>query len=167
MELEAAIRSAIEYEKRVCDIYREAEQELPEGTRNRLVNALYQDELSHVKYLEDKLDQCQKEGQVVVDKIKPNVPPKWDIEEEAAKIREHMTEKDLGDKKRILSKILKAELETSDFYKKLFNEISDEGKELIAHFLEIEYAHVTLVQAELDLYSHTGFWFDNKEFDME
>ena len=167
MELEAAIRSAIEYEKRVCDIYKEAEQELPEGTRNRLVNALYKDELFHVRYLEAKLDQCQREGQVIVNKIKQNVLPKWDVKEEASKIREHMSEKDLGDKKRILSKILKAELETSAFYRNLFNEIPDEGKELIAHFLEIEDTHVTLVQAELDLYSHTGFWFDNKEFDME
>ena len=167
MELEEAIRSAIKYEKRVCDIYKEAEQELPEGTRNRLVNALYKDELSHVKYLEEKLDQCQREGQVLMTKITSNVLPEWDIEEEAAKIPGHMSEKDLGDKKKILSKILKAETETSDFYRKLFNEISDEGKELVAHFLEIEETHVTLVQAELDLYSHTGFWFDNKEFDME
>ena len=45
--------------------------------------------------------------------------------------------------------------------------LPDEGKTLFSRFIEIEDAHIALVQAELDYYGNTGFWFDNKEVDME
>jgi hypothetical protein len=38
---------------------------------------------------------------------------------------------------------------------------------MFARFLEIEAGHIAIVQAELDYISHTGYWFDFKEFDME
>ena len=78
-----------------------------------------------------------------------------------------MTGRTLGDIKKVLSKILKAEIETSHFYRKMVDVLPDEGRALFSRFLKIEDAHVALVQAELDLYGNTGFWFDNKEVDME
>ena len=59
------------------------------------------------------------------------------------------------------------EIETSDFYQKMVNELPAEGRTLFERFLEIENNHIKAVQFELDYLSKTGYWFDIKEFDME
>jgi rubrerythrin len=72
-----------------------------------------------------------------------------------------------GIRKQMLSKALKAEIETSGFYRKMVDELPAEGRALFARFLEIENNHINAVQFELDYMSKTGYWFDFKEFDME
>ena len=49
----------------------------------------------------------------------------------------------------------------------MVNEMTDEGQKMFSRFLEIEENHIAAVQAELDYITHTGYWFDFKEFDME
>ena len=167
MNIEDAIKTAIEYETRVCDLYREAELEMKGETGIRLIEALYRDETFHVLYLEDKLRKYREDGSIVQDEITSTLPSKEEIEREIHKVKTKMTGRTLGDRKKVLSKILKAEIETSSFYRQMVGALPDEGRELFSRFLEIEDAQVTLVQAELDLYGNTGFWFDNEEIDME
>ncbi|NNL76093.1 MAG: rubrerythrin, partial [Desulfobacterales bacterium] len=64
-------------------------------------------------------------------------------------------------------KALKIEIETSNFYQTMANELPNEGQALFERFLEIENNHVKAVRFELDYLSKTGYWFDFKEFDME
>ena len=45
--------------------------------------------------------------------------------------------------------------------------LGEEGKQLFKPFLAIEEGHIAIVQAELDYLSHTGYWFDFQEFDLE
>ena len=167
MNIEDAIKTAIEYESRVCDLYREAELEMQGETSSRLVKAIYTDEKFHVEYLKEKLRKYLEDGSIVKDEIISKLPSKEEIEREIHKLKTNMTERTLGDNKKILSKLLKAEIETSRFYRKMVDALPDEGKGLFSRFLEIEDAHIALVQAELDYYGNTGFWFDNKEVDME
>ncbi len=167
MNIEKAIKAAIKYEKKVCDVYEEALLELNEKTSSRLLKALHKDEQYHVIYLKEKLTQCKKEGRIVQDEIKSTIPSKKDIETEINKLRSKMAERDLGDKNKVLSKILKVEIETSKFYRDMVDALPEEGKKLFSRFLDIEDSHITLVQAELDHYGNTGFWFDNQEIDME
>ncbi len=82
-----------------------------------MLKALHNDELYHVIYLEEKLKQFKKEGIIVQDEMKSTVPSKADIAKEISKFRSNMAERDLGDKKKMLSKILKVEIETSQFYR--------------------------------------------------
>jgi hypothetical protein len=49
----------------------------------------------------------------------------------------------------------------------MVNELPDQEQKMFARFLEIEDNHIDAVQAELDYITHTGYWFDFKEFDME
>lgn len=167
MNIENAIKTAIEYETRVCELYREAELEMKGETGIRLIKALYRDETFHVLYLKDKLRKYREDGSIIQDEITSTLPSKEELEEEIRKVKTNMTGRTLGDKKKVLSKILKAEIETSSFYRQMVDALPDEGKELFSRFLEIEDAHIVLVQAELDLYGNTGFWFDNEEIDME
>jgi rubrerythrin len=73
----------------------------------------------------------------------------------------------LGMKEQMLSKALQLELDTSNFYRKMVDQMSDEGKEMFARFLEIENNHIEAVQFELDHVGHMGYWFGFEEFDIE
>ncbi len=66
-----------------------------------------------------------------------------------------------------LRKALQAERETSDFYKKMVATLDAEGKSLFERFVEIEEGHLAIVQAEMDLVTGSGFWFDTGEFRPE
>ena len=78
-----------------------------------------------------------------------------------------MAREDRTDEKRMLSKALQVEVETSAFYRRMVAEMEGAAREMFARFLEIEDGHIAAVQAELDFISHNGFWFDFQEFDME
>ena len=167
MNIEDSIKAAIEYETSVCELYRQAQEEIREETTSRLVKALHRDEQFHVQYLKHKLKEYQEDGRIKQDEIKSALPSREEIDREINRLKTNMNERILGDKKKVLAKILKAETETSKFYRQMVETLPDEGKALFSRFLEIEDAHIALVQAELDYYSNTGFWFDNKEVDME
>ncbi len=167
MNLEEAIKTAIDYEIKIRDVYKEACEKIPDGSRRRLIQALEEDEQQHVEYLRSKLEQCRKNGNITLERLETVIPSKEVIDGEVEKLKDKMSKGGTSDKKQILSKALKLEIETSDFFRKMVNELSQEGKDLFAHFLEIEDAHITLVQAECDYFNKTGYWFDIKEFDME
>jgi len=167
MNLEEAIKTAIDYEIAIRDVYKEACEKILDVSGRRLVQALEEDEQNHVTYLQSKMEQWRKNGTITIERLNTARPPKEIIVEEVEKLNEKMSRGSMSDKKQILSKALKLEIETSDFYRKMVNELPGEGENLFSHFLEIEDAHITLVQAELDYFSKTGYWFDIKEFDME
>ena len=66
----------------------------------------------------------------------------------------------------MLTKALKLEQETSDFYRRMVAELGEDGV-LFKPFLEIEEGHEAIVQAELDYLNKTGHFFDFQEFNLE
>ena len=64
-------------------------------------------------------------------------------------------------------KALDMEIKTSNFYKKLVNELPAGEKELFERFIEIEEGHEAIVSAEIDNARGLGYWFDFEEFDLE
>ena len=89
------------------------------------------------------------------------------IRKQLEKIMAEMKKKDRGVERQMLSKALKVEVETRDFYKRMVAEMDGSARDMFARFLEIEDGHIAMVQAELDYISHTGYWLDFKEYDME
>ena len=167
MTLENAIKTAIEYEIKIRDVYREAEAAVDDAAGKRIFGALGDDEQHHVDYLQHTLKQYKDTGQIDAEKLDSAIPSRDAINREAAKV-ESLVAKDFhGIRKQMLSRALKAEIETSDFYHKMVDELPAEGRALFARFLEIENNHISAVQFELDYMSKTGYWFDFKEFDME
>jgi rubrerythrin len=167
VKMENAIQTAIEYETKIRDIYRDAAQSVHDPKGKRFFKMMGDDEQYHLDYLMDRLRLWRESGKLSAEKLTSVVPSKEIIHKETDKIRGHMETKDLSSIKVILSRALQAEVETSNFYKKLVNEMTDESQEMFAQFLEIEENHIAAVQAELDYITHTGYWFDFKEFDME
>ena len=167
MTLEEAIKTAIEYEIRIRDIYLEATAAVNDEVGKRIFETLGNDEQHHIDYLQHKLEQFKKTGAIEPEKLASAVPDQESINKEADKVRSLAAKDFLGIKQQMLSKALKMEIETSDFYQKMVNELPAEGRALFERFLEIENNHIKAVQFELDYLSKTGYWFDFKEFDME
>jgi rubrerythrin len=167
MTLEEAIRTAISYETNIRDLYIDAAETAPDPVGKKLFEMLGNDEQSHLDYLNVKLAQWQKTGQITVERLESVVPPLENIRKDMGKLQDRMDKDDRKSEKQMLSKALKVEVETSNFYKKMVSEMSDEAKTLFANFLEIEERHTEAIQIQLDYLSHTGYWFGFKEFDME
>jgi rubrerythrin len=167
MTIEEAIKTAIEYEIRIRDLYLEAVAAVEDDAGKRIFETLGKDEQRHIDYLEYKLDQFQKTGAIETERLESAIPDGESIAQEADKIKTLVAKEFLGIKQQMLSKALKVEIETSEFYQKMVNELPTEAQPLFARFLEIENNHIQAVQFELDYMSKTGYWFDFKEFDME
>jgi rubrerythrin len=167
MTIEEAMKTAIEYEIRIRDIYREAVAAVDVEAGKRIFETLAKEEQHHVDYLEHKLVQFQKTGAIEMEKLESVIPNQKSIEREADKVNSLTSEDFLGIKQSMLSGALEAEIKTSEFYERMANELPAEARPLFERFLEIENNHIKVVQFELDYVSKTGYWFDFKEFDME
>ena len=167
MTIEEAIKTALEYETKIRDIYKEAADKVSDPAGQRILTMLRDDEETHIAYLKDCLELWEKTGRLSVKKLKTIIPPADVIQKETEKIATRMFQQYKTGEKEILSRALKAEIETSNFYQKMVDEMSGEGQQMFARFLEIEESHIAAVQFELDYVLKSGYWFDFKEFDME
>lgn len=166
MTLEEAIQTAIEYENRVRDTYMESSQKASGDLGQRVFRVLGEEEQGHVDYLHSKLDEWQKTGKVTPEELETVVPPLDVLEEGVRRLESHQSGEDLRTELEMLQKALQLEIETSDFYQRMVDEMGDEGA-VFSRFLEIEKGHQALVQAEIDYLSNTGFYFDFQEFSLE
>ena len=167
MTLEEAINTAIEYEIRIRDIYRQAQAAVADEVGRRLFDTLGNDEQHHIDYLRHKLAQLQASGKIDAERLDSAVPSAEAVDRESAGVKSVLAKNFLGIRRQMLSKALEAEIETSNFYGKMVAELPAEGRALFARFLEIENNHIKAVEFEMDYLSKTGYWFDFKEFDME
>jgi rubrerythrin len=167
MTIEEAIKTAIDFEIKIRDTYRDAVQQTEDPTGQKIFQTLADDEQNHVDYLNLKLEEWRSSGRLSPVKLASVVPPKAVIEKEAAKLQTRMQKDDRGVKQQMLSKALKLEIETSTFYRQLVEQLPGEARQLFSRFLEIENNHIDAVQFELDYYGNTGYWFGFEEFDME
>ncbi len=168
MDLEQAIKTAIDYELKVQQAYEKAKAEATNETGKRVFGFLAEEEAGHVAYLESRLQKWQQDGKLAVETLDTVIPSKAVIDASMKKIKD-----DLGEKQEpgegeleLLQKALKAEEETSAFYKKMVQELDGEGKQMFERFVEIEDGHVAIVEAEIAAVSGMGFWFDIPEFNI-
>jgi len=167
MTLEEAIKTALDYETRMRDIYRESAEKISDPRGKKILQLLGDDEQNHIEYLMDRLELWKKTGKLSYKKLESTIPTIETIKKGEEKIKSHMSLENHRGEIEILSKAFKAEIETSNFYERMVDELSDEGQQLFTRFLEIEENHIAAVQFELDYITKTGYWFDFKEFDME
>ncbi|MBW2437856.1 MAG: hypothetical protein JRF29_11290 [Deltaproteobacteria bacterium] len=167
MQIEEALKTAIEYESELRDIYFEAAAAEDDDSGRQFFQAMGNDEQGHLDYLKDRLQQWQKTGKLSAEKLKTTVPSRAQLERHATEVKSLVAEDSRGLKSQMLSRALKMEVKTSDFYQKMVDEMPAAAQQMFARFLEIENNHIQTIQFELDYISKTGYWFDVKEFDME
>lgn len=172
MTLEEAIRTAIEYEVKVRDVYLDAVNNISDVSGKHVVEQLAAEEQGHVDYLTSRLQEWKQNGTVDVQAIPRKVAGPEQMRQEVEKLRASIS-KDAGlvaDKEsdiRMLERAVEVEQETSDFYQRMVEELSPEHREMFQHFLDIERGHLAIVEAELDSVGQSGFWFGIPEFDVE
>ncbi len=171
MNLEEAIKTAIEYETRVHDLYAEAAEQATDAVGKRVLGVLADEERGHLAYLESRLIEWQRTGHVSDVELVSVLPSKESIEEGFAKLRQRMEPRapspGMDAELELLGRALNVEIETSNYYERMVGEMSGEGRRLFERFLEIEQGHQAIVQAEMDSVSGMGFWFDHQEFALE
>jgi len=170
MDLEKAIKTAIEYEGKVHMTYLEAMEKATDETGKRVFKVLCNEEKSHLNYLRERLAEWQETGKVTPVKLDTVIPSKEDIEKGLQKLKEKVAKKqgaEYGTELEMLRRALNVEIETSNFYKDMVSQLDEEGRNLFARFVEIEEGHQAIVQAEIDAVSGLGFWFDSREFSLE
>lgn len=165
MEIEKAVKTAIDYEVKVRDAYYNAAERSKDETGRKIFRVLGDEEQGHVDYLNSKLNEWQKTGKASPEKLETIVPSLKTIQEGVRKLDHHLSKPDSGTEKELLSKALQLETETSNFYQKMVDEMGPEGG-LFKRFLEIEKGHQAIVQAELDYHQQTGYLFDFQDFGM-
>jgi rubrerythrin len=133
----------------------------------RTFGVLAEEELKHLNYLESRLDELRRTGAITAEELDAALPSEQMIRKGISRLETRMTPKDERGELRMLGKALELEKDTTDFYRRMASELSDEGQKVFARFVEIEEGHLAIVQAEIDYVSKTGYWFDIKEFDME
>lgn len=167
MTLEEAIKTAIQYETKIRDVYRAAAQKVSETAGKSFLETMAEDEQHHLDYLLDRLEHWNKTGELTLPKLETAIPSDESIAKQMGRFKSEISKKAGGDQKRILSRALKVEIETSEFYKEMVGEMTGQSQAMFARFLVIENRHIAAVQMQLDYATKTGYWFDMKEFDME
>jgi len=167
MELENAIKTAIEYETRVRDVYLDASLKAVDDAGKRIFTTLAKEEQYHLDYLHNRLQEWLKTGHLSPEIVKTLVPPQNVIDREIKKLSNQVNKINKDLELQLLKKALEVEKETSAFYKSLVQSLSGDGQKMFSRFVDIEEGHQAIVQAEIDAVSGTGFWFDFNEFSLE
>lgn len=166
MTVEEAIKTAIEYETKVRDVYLEALDKATDENGRRIFKLMAAEEQHHLDILYATLAKLQASGELTIEGLRTALPSKERIIEGTQKMQAKVSEADYGAEVNMLQKALEAEKVTFAFYRKMVEELPGEAQEMFAQFVEIEEGHLALVQAELDSVAHNGFWFGVQEFDL-
>jgi len=167
MTIEEAVKTAIEFEAQVRDVYHNVVEGTTDPVGKRIFRVLADEEQGHLDYLQSKLSEWKRTCTITTERLETTIPSEEAIREGISKLEDRMADEDHGGELRMLTKAFDVEVKTSNFYKKMVRELPPEGQELFDRFVEIEEGHLAIVRAEIDYLSRTGYWFDFKEFDME
>ena len=166
--LDEAIKTAIEFEKKVYKVYADAMDQIADPIGKKVFKQLSIEEAEHVSYLKHRLDEWLEKGRLDIQELSTIVPDKERIAEGRERIaRSVQSRKPATRELEYLESAFEVEKQTSAFYQQMVSELSGEGQELFSRFLKIEEGHVAIVQAEIDSVQGMGFWFDMMEFDLE
>jgi rubrerythrin len=167
VDIEQAIKTAIEYENRVVKVYEEACDGSIDPVGKRIFGLLRDEERNHVAFLEARLASWREDGKLSAEGLETAIPEKHEIENAVAKLEGKLEPKQMPAEAAMLERARQVETETSGYYRKLVAELGDEGREFFSRFVEIEEGHLAIVEAELSAVKGMGFYFDMSEFDLE
>jgi rubrerythrin len=167
MNLEEAMKTAIQFENKVFATYQQAQDRAEDPIGKRIFQVLAQEEQEHIAYLGTRLAEWQKTGRLNLSELKTAIPAATKIKQEESQLKQKVGAKVSATEIELLQLAIEAEQQTSSFYERMVKELSAEGQALFARFVEIEKGHLAIVQAEMDSVKGLGFWFDMQEFSLE
>jgi rubrerythrin len=167
MTIEEAIKTAIKFETNVRDVYASAVENSKDETGRNVFGILAKEEQGHIDYLNHRLAELEKDGVITLTDIGTILPAKDAIDKQVGELKKTLEPQKKDYELKLLQKAVDVELQTSEFYKKMADDMSGDAQKMFAQFFEIEDGHLAIVQAELDAVSGNGFFFGFEEFNME
>ncbi|MBN2241871.1 MAG: ferritin family protein [Acidobacteria bacterium] len=168
INLDEAIQTALEFEKKVYRVYADAVDRIDDPVGKKVFKQLSLEEAQHVTYLQHRLEEWRKDGRIDIRELSTVVPDRERILDGKKRMAQSVEgRRPAASEIDYLKNAFEAEKQTAAFYRQMVSELSDEGRELFARFVEIEEGHVAIVQAEMDSVQGMGFWFDMQEFNLE
>lgn len=168
MKVNEALKVAIEYEHRVRDHYVSGAAAILDPKGKRMFETLAKEEQGHVDYLESRLAEWTSKGKIEIVALTSILPHReWAEAADKRFGKGHEATIAVQAELDLLKVALDLERKTSAFYGELVDTLPAEDKGLFERFLEIEHAHVAIVQAEIDALAGHGTWFDIMEFNLE
>jgi rubrerythrin len=164
MKVEEALQTALKFENRVRDAYREMAEAAGSEIGRDVFGVLAHEEQHHVEYLESRLSEWRRAGVITAEGLVTAVPNRAALEAGMAKLSADATGEIRGGEVEMLRRALHMETEASGFYKRMVEELPETARPLFARFVEIEEGHAAIVQAELDYATGSGFMFDFRDF---
>jgi rubrerythrin len=168
MDLKEALTTAIGYETRVHGHYSKGEKEILSPQGKKVFATLAKEELGHLAYLNSRLDEWHTNGKITTPELATILPSMDWIDAAKARV-ERDPERTIAvkDELELLKIALDLERQTGAFYRQLVETLPMPDRPLFGRFLEIENAHLAIVQAEIDAIAGHGTWFDVMEFRLE
>jgi rubrerythrin len=167
MTIEEAIKTAIQYEKRVVQVYQDAARTSQDEVGRKIFAAFVKEEEEHVQYLVGRLGEWKATGRVTAASLGTVVPSRERIDEGVRRLEGRVAAVAREAEMRLLKRALDIEIETSAFYAKVVKELPPDDRALFERFVEIEQGHQAIVQAEMNSVAGNGYWFDLPEITME
>jgi rubrerythrin len=167
MTIEEAIKTAIQYEKKVVQVYEEAARTSQDAVGKKIYAAFVKEEEEHVVYLVERLNEWKATGRVTPASLGTVIPSRERIDAGIKKLESQVARKAPEAETRLLKRALDIEVETSAFYARVVKELPPEHRALFERFVEIERGHQAIVQAEMNALAGNGYWFDIPEISME
>ena len=167
MTIEEAIKTAVDHEERVRDLYKESINKVNNSTVQKIFKVLADEEETHVDYLKNSLKEWEDSGIISVEKLETAIPNKDVIEANIKKLKKYTYEQEFNEELEAFKKALESEIESTNFYKRMVKELPEESQGLFTRLIEIEEGHELIIQAEIDNLNKLGFWFDFMEFNLE
>lgn len=160
-----ALKTALDFEIRGARFYLDTARKVKDESGKNILIRLALDELDHYEILLKQRESLEKEGKwgsvevkkSVIEKLLPKIERK-----QTGKGEYHISELDA------LEMALEQEKKSRDYYDEQAKKVeSREAKEMFLRLRDMEEAHYTLIQAEIDHIRGYGFWMGFQEFDME
>ncbi|MBI5491061.1 MAG: hypothetical protein HY905_27265 [Deltaproteobacteria bacterium] len=169
MEVDEAIKTAIQFETKVRDQYAWAAGEAFDPNATKVLQVLAAEEQGHLDYLQARLREWRATAKLTAERLDTALPSAERIREGARKLEARIkpAEGIRTGEEQTLRAALGAEQEVGAFYKRMVAELPGEARTMFRRFVEIEDGHLAIVQAELDSVTRLGFWFDVAEFRLE
>ena len=164
-----AIETAIQIEKDGLAFYTEAAKQTDDPNGKKMFQSMARDEAAHQKLFEETRESLLKEGQWLSPEEVAAISPKSLDRPPIFPTGDEIKATEIPERELVaLRRGIEAEEASIAFYSEQISKIEDpDGRAMYAYLIEQEESHRTILQGEYDYLTHTGFWFDIQEFDLE
>ena len=111
MTMEEAIKTAIEFETQVRDVYRGAMEDITDPVGKRIFRVLAGEEQNHLDYLQSKLSEWKRTGTITTERLETAIPSEESIRDGIGKLEDRMADEGRGGDLKMLTTAFDVEVQ--------------------------------------------------------